>query len=128
VGARDSRYALCLCMREADWIKSVSEGLNREMIHRSGFRTPFVEGVLDGAPLVAAVVAEDGPLNGDRIEARRPLLIHPTDVVPPFHSNRVDIELRSRPVSVIWRESCDDGDHLLEELLNVCLFLRRRRL
>jgi hypothetical protein len=89
-----------------------------------------------GAPLVVAVVVEEDdeahqrsrPLNGGRIEARSPLLIHPTDVVSPFHSNWIDIALRGTPVPVIWPESGDDGDHLLEELLNVCLFLWRRRL
>jgi hypothetical protein len=48
VRARDPRCTLRLGMREADWMKSVSVGLNGEMTHRPGFWTPVVGGVLDG--------------------------------------------------------------------------------
>lgn len=54
--------------------------------------------------------------------------MHSTDVVSPsFHPNRGKVVFRRRSVPVIRRKSGDDRDHLLNELLDVCLFFRRCR-
>jgi hypothetical protein len=65
---------------EADWIRSMSEGLNREVTHRPGFRPPTVGGVLDGGASCGGghwwrrrtdeAHWRPRPLSGDRIEAR----------------------------------------------------------